>query len=43
MGFAGGYGNYGGFLGGNGAILFFIILFLLLFNGFGYGGYLDPK
>ncbi len=27
----------------NGAILFFIILFLLLFDGFGYGPYVDPK
>lgn len=29
------------FSGDNGSILFFIILFLLLFDGFGYG--YDPK
>jgi hypothetical protein len=38
MGLFGGVGcNNGGIFGGNSTILFFIILFLLLFDGFGYG------
>jgi hypothetical protein len=37
MGFFGGKGNFD-----NGAILFFIILFLLLFDGFGREDF-DPK
>lgn len=33
------FGGKGGFFGDNSEILFFIILFLLLFNGgFGFGG-----
>jgi hypothetical protein len=41
MGILGGFGK-DGFFGGNSTILFFIILFLLLFDGgFGYG--VDPK
>ena len=32
-----GFGGIGNFFGGNGTILFFIIVFLLLFDGFGTG------
>jgi hypothetical protein len=33
--FMGGKGSFGSFFGGNATILFFILVFLLLFNGFG--------
>ncbi len=40
MGFGPGCGD-GGFYGGNSTILFFILVFLILFNGFGWfdGGF----
>lgn len=38
-----GCGPLGGLFGGNCSILFFILVFLLLFDGCGIGGYCDPK
>ena len=41
--FMGLFGGRSNFFGGNATILFFIILFLLLFDGFGRGsGIVDP-
>ncbi len=39
-----GFGGFGGLFGDNWTVLFFILIFLLLFwDGFGFGGYGNPK
>lgn len=44
MGIFDGFSERDGFLGGNSKILFFILVFLLLFNGgFGFGNNCDCK